>query len=147
MDQLPPLDLSGRQVPQPERAFSLTEDGALTPSALQIWDIEIPGSRVCFLQLGQRRQPRHHGLHPVCQSYRRAFPGAAGKYYAQIYRQCQTYASRGKDASQLPSAGLRVLLSAQKIMGKQGEMKVTHVGETIMEIFEVTGFSDILAIE
>ena len=47
----------------------------------------------------------------------------------------------------ISSAGLRVLLSAQKIMGKQGEMKVTHVGETIMEIFEVTGFSDILTIE
>ena len=44
------------------------------------------------------------------------------------------------------SAGLRVLLSTQKIMNKQGEMKVVHVGETIMEIFEVTGFSDILTI-
>ena len=47
----------------------------------------------------------------------------------------------------ISSAGLRVLLSAQKIMSKQGEMKVTHVSETIMEIFEVTGFSDILTIE
>lgn len=47
----------------------------------------------------------------------------------------------------ISSAGLRVLLAAQKVMNKQGEMKVTHVGETIMEIFEVTGFSDILTIE
>ena len=47
----------------------------------------------------------------------------------------------------ISSAGLRVLLAAQKIMNKQGEMKVTHVGEAIMEIFEVTGFSDILTIE
>ena len=47
----------------------------------------------------------------------------------------------------ISSAGLRVLLSAQKRMMKQGEMKVTHVNETIMEIFEVTGFSDILTIE
>ena len=47
----------------------------------------------------------------------------------------------------ISSAGLRVLLSAQKIMNKQGEMKVVHVGETIMEILEVTGFSDILSIE
>ena len=47
----------------------------------------------------------------------------------------------------ISSAGLRVLLSAQKTMNRQGEMKVTHVGETIMEIFEVTGFSDILTIE
>ena len=47
----------------------------------------------------------------------------------------------------ISSAGLRVLLSAQKIMSRQGEMKVTHVNETIMEIFEVTGFTDILTIE
>ena len=47
----------------------------------------------------------------------------------------------------ISSAGLRVLLSAQKIMNKQGEMKVFHANETIMEIFEVTGFSDILNIE
>ena len=44
------------------------------------------------------------------------------------------------------SAGLRVLLSAQKVMNKQGEMKLLHVCETIMEIFEVTGFKDILTI-
>ena len=47
----------------------------------------------------------------------------------------------------ISSAGLRVLLSAQKIMNKQGEMKITNVNETIMEIFEVTGFADILTIE
>ena len=47
----------------------------------------------------------------------------------------------------ISSAGLRVLLSAQKQMNKQGEMKVTNASETIMEIFEVTGFSDILTIE
>ena len=47
----------------------------------------------------------------------------------------------------ISSAGLRVLLATQKIMNKQGEMKITNVNETIMEIFEVTGFSDILTIE
>ena len=47
----------------------------------------------------------------------------------------------------ISSAGLRVLLSAQKIMNQQGSMKVNHVNETIMEIFDVTGFSDILTIE
>ncbi len=47
----------------------------------------------------------------------------------------------------ISSAGLRVLLSAQKIMNRQGSMKVTHVNETVMEIFEVTGFMDILTIE
>ena len=45
------------------------------------------------------------------------------------------------------SAGLRVLLSAQKTMAKQGEMKLVHVNETIGESFEVTGFCDILTIE
>ena len=44
------------------------------------------------------------------------------------------------------SAGLRVLLSAQKTMNKQGAMKVIHANEMIMEIFEVTGFADILNI-
>lgn len=47
----------------------------------------------------------------------------------------------------ISSAGLRVLLSAQKTMNKQGEMKIIHVSDTIMEIFKVTGFSDILTIE
>ena len=47
----------------------------------------------------------------------------------------------------ISSAGLRVLLSAQKAMNSQGEMKLLNVNETIMEIFEVTGFSEILTIE
>ena len=47
----------------------------------------------------------------------------------------------------ISSAGLRVLLAAQKTMNKQGEMRVVHVNETVMEIFEVTGFADILSIE
>ncbi len=45
------------------------------------------------------------------------------------------------------SAGLRVLLAAQKVMNRQGGMKVTNVKPEIMEIFEVTGFVDILKIE
>ena len=47
----------------------------------------------------------------------------------------------------ISSAGLRVLLSAQKRMNKQGEMKILHANSSIMEIFEVTGFTDILTIE
>ena len=47
----------------------------------------------------------------------------------------------------MSSAGLRVLLSAQKRMAKQGGMKVIHVNEIIMEIFDVTGFTDILTIK
>lgn len=47
----------------------------------------------------------------------------------------------------LSSAGLRVLLLAQKAMNKQGEMVIRNVNETVTEIFEVTGFIDILTIE
>ena len=47
----------------------------------------------------------------------------------------------------ISSAGLRVLLAAQKTMSAQGTMKLIHVNEIIMEIFEITGFSDILTIE
>ena len=45
------------------------------------------------------------------------------------------------------SAGLRVILKAQKLMNAQGSMKLVHVNETIMEVFDITGFADILTIE
>lgn len=47
----------------------------------------------------------------------------------------------------ISSAGLRILLAAQKIMNKQGSMVVKNVNEIIAEVFEVTGFADILTIE
>ena len=47
----------------------------------------------------------------------------------------------------ISSAGLRVILKAQKLMNARGEMKLTHVNETIMEVFDITGFADILTIE
>ncbi|MBR5386063.1 MAG: STAS domain-containing protein [Clostridiales bacterium] len=47
----------------------------------------------------------------------------------------------------ISSAGLRILLAAQKIMNKQGKMVVKNVSEEVKEIFEVTGFSDILTLE
>ena len=47
----------------------------------------------------------------------------------------------------ISSAGLRVLLWAQKTMNQKGSMKLTNVNETVMEIFDVTGFVDILTIE
>lgn len=46
----------------------------------------------------------------------------------------------------ISSAGLRIFLIAQKQMNRQGTMKVIHVNEDLMEIFEVTGFTDILTI-
>ncbi len=52
-----------------------------------------------------------------------------------------------KDLDYISSAGLRVLLSTQKIMNQQGKMKVVNVNETVMEIFEITGFTDILTID
>ena len=51
------------------------------------------------------------------------------------------------DLEYLSSAGLRVLLQAQKTVNKQGEMIIRHVNETINDIFDVTGFIDILTIE
>ena len=47
----------------------------------------------------------------------------------------------------ISSAGLRVLLIAQKTMNRQGKMKVVHVADIIMEIFEATGFTEMLTIE
>ena len=52
-----------------------------------------------------------------------------------------------KDLSYVSSAGLRVLLSAQKTMNEKGSMVVKNVSDEIQEIFDVTGFSDILTIE
>ena len=51
------------------------------------------------------------------------------------------------DLEYISSAGLRVLLAAQKKMNKQGAMSISGVNDTIAEIFEITGFSDILTIK
>lgn len=50
------------------------------------------------------------------------------------------------DLAYISSAGLRVLLALQKKMNRQGQMAVTHVNDNIMEVFDVTGFVDMLTI-
>ncbi|MCQ2354117.1 MAG: STAS domain-containing protein [Clostridia bacterium] len=52
-----------------------------------------------------------------------------------------------KTLEYISSAGLRILLSAQKIMNKQGKMTIKNVCSDIMDVFEITGFSEILNIE
>ena len=51
------------------------------------------------------------------------------------------------DLEYISSAGLRVILKAQKAMNTQGSMKLTDVNDSIMEVFDITGFLDILTIE
>jgi anti-sigma B factor antagonist len=52
-----------------------------------------------------------------------------------------------KGLEYVPSAGLRVILKAQKIMNTKGSMKLVGVNDSIMEVFDITGFLDILTIE
>lgn len=52
-----------------------------------------------------------------------------------------------KNVDYVSSAGLRVILKAQKIMNAQGSMKLINVSDDVAEIFDITGFSDILVIE
>ena len=51
------------------------------------------------------------------------------------------------DLAYISSAGLRVLLAAMKVMKKQGSMVVRNVNDMVMDVFEVTGFADMLTIE
>ena len=52
-----------------------------------------------------------------------------------------------KDVEYLSSAGLRVLLVAHKVMAKQGKMSLRNINKSVMEVFDITGFSNILDIE
>ena len=52
-----------------------------------------------------------------------------------------------KGLEYISSSGIRVILKAQKTMNNQGVMKLTNVNDTVMEVFDITGFLDILTIE
>ena len=66
---------------------------------------------------------------------------------ADLTADVQTLILDLKDLEYISSAGLRVLLAAQKKMNKQGNMVVKNANDMIMDVFEVTGFVDILTIE
>ena len=65
----------------------------------------------------------------------------------ECFDDCNNFVLDFSNVEYISSAGLRVLLTAHKIMCKKGGMKVKNVRQAIMEIFEVTGFSEILDIE
>ena len=72
---------------------------------------------------------------------------ALEKELKESFDNCDSLVLDFAEVEYISSAGLRVLLSAQKVMGKKGGMKLINVSNDINEIFEVTGFSDILVIE
>ncbi|MBD5521911.1 MAG: STAS domain-containing protein [Lachnospiraceae bacterium] len=66
---------------------------------------------------------------------------------AELTENVQTLILDLKDLEYISSAGLRVLLASQKKMNKQGNMVVKNANDMIMDVFQVTGFIDILTIE
>lgn len=69
------------------------------------------------------------------------------KEFKESLNQAETLSLDFSKLDYISSAGLRVLLSAHKIMSKKGGMKITNVNEIVKEVFDVTGFADILTIE
>lgn len=63
------------------------------------------------------------------------------------YDECNALVVDFTDVKYVSSAGLRILLSAHKVMSKKGGLRVTGVSDEIMEVFDITGFSTILNIE
>ncbi len=74
-------------------------------------------------------------------------PELENKIAEELTADIQTLILDLKELEYISSAGLRVLLSAQKKMNKQGSMVVKNANEMIMDVFQVTGFVDILTIE
>ena len=70
-----------------------------------------------------------------------------GESLTESYDSCTKLIFDFAGVDYISSAGLRILLSAQKVMSKKGDMKLINVSSDIMDIFEVTGFQDILTIE
>lgn len=65
----------------------------------------------------------------------------------EINESCKELILDMTELEYISSAGLRVILKAQKLMNSKGSMKLTGVNESVMEVFEITGFLDILTIE
>jgi anti-sigma B factor antagonist len=72
---------------------------------------------------------------------------ALDKTITENLEDCKNLIIDFKSLEYISSAGLRVLLSVQKKMVQTGSMKIKNVCEEVMEIFEITGFADILTIE
>lgn len=68
------------------------------------------------------------------------------KYVYDNIADCSGLIVDMKELEYISSAGLRVLLAMQKIMDRQGTMEIRHVNDVVMEVFEITGFADILTI-
>ena len=66
---------------------------------------------------------------------------------AKSMDQAETLTLDFSNLNYISSAGLRVLLTAHKTMSRKGGMKVLHVNDIVQEVFDVTGFADILTIE
>ncbi len=66
---------------------------------------------------------------------------------SDVFEGCKSLVFDFKELEYISSAGLRVLLSSQKKMNSQGDMKLINVGPEIYEVFQITGFVDILTIE
>ena len=72
---------------------------------------------------------------------------ALEKELKESFDNCDSLVLDFAEVEYISSAGLRVLLTAQKNISKVGSMKLIHVADVIMDVFNITGFSDILTIE
>ena len=93
---------------------------------------------------------KQEGTNPVIALEGRLDTTTSPELAAQLKKPMESAESLTLDFSKLDyisSAGLRVLLSAHKAMSAKGGLKITNVNEIVREVFDVTGFSDILTIE